>query len=170
MAVLTGGCTPTISFTQVGPLGTDPLGQIPETLSLRGGFATGTLANQVNKIHAATYLLAASTPQTPNLQSLLDISGATISFTTILLICYRIQSVVDTFTVTLGGAGTNEWNGWLTSGSKVLACPSTATNDGYTIVQAPNTTGMAVGSGSRLLKIDPGANAVGNFDLILVGR
>lgn len=170
MAVVTGGCNPTISFSQIGPLGTDPLGSIPETLSLSGNFATGTLANQINKIHAKTYTLAVSTPQTIDLQSLLDISGASISFTTIDFICFRTQSVVDTFTVTLGGAGANEWNGWLTSGSKVLAFPSTSTNHGYTIVQAPNTTGMVVGSGSRLLKIDPGTNAVGAFDLILIGR
>jgi hypothetical protein len=171
MANVTGTCNPTISFTQVGQLGTDPAGSIPEALSFRGNFTTsGSALNQVQKIHAKTYTLAASTPQTPDLTSLLDISGATISFTTIDLIAYRIQSVVDTFTVTLGAAGANEWNGWLTSGSKVIAFPSTTVNDGYTIVQAPNTTGMAVGGSSKLLKIDPGTNAVGAFDLILIGR
>lgn len=171
MSTVTGGASPVISIVQVGQFGLDPAANIPAAiLSLRGNFSiSGSGLEQFNKVHAHTYSFAASTPQTPDLQSLLDVAGASISFTVVRLFAYRIQSNASTFVITAGGAGTNEWNGILTSGSKMTWYPSSANLDGYAILQAPSATGVPVSSSSRLFKLDPGTNAVGNVDIIIAG-
>lgn len=169
MSTVTGGVNPTISFTLTGQVGTNPLGTIPEVLNFSGNFQPGSLADQIAFIHANTYNFVASTPQTPDLTSLLDIQGNPISFAVVRFFAYRIQASNPLYVLTVGGAGANEWNGRLTSGSKEIWYPSTNGNSGYTIVQAPSLTGMPVNSGSKLLKMDPGTNSVGLVDLIIAG-
>lgn len=170
MSTVSGGVSPNISITQVGQLGLDPGANIPAgVMGLRGFFQSGTLAEQFSLIHSKTYLFAASTPQTINLQGLLDIVGASISLSLVRFFACRIQATNSAYIITAGGAGTNEWNGYLTSGSKEIWYPSTANLDGYTIRQAPSLTGIPVTSSSRLLKLDPGSNAVGNVDIIIAG-
>lgn len=167
---LAGGVNPSISFTLTAPVGTNAAGSIPEVMSLVAQFTDGSAADQCHKIHALTYNLAASTPQTIDLQSLVLLDGTTGSLTVVRFFAYRIQSSNDLFAVTFGGAGSGEWNGWLTNGSKFVGQPSTASNHGFAIVTAPNTTGMAVSGTSHLFKLDPGTNAVGNVDVIIAGN
>lgn len=169
MSTLQGGCNPNVSFTLTGPVGTNPTGQIPQTMGLVGQFSPGSGADQCNWIHARTYTFVASTPQTIDLTALTDIVGTSFSFAIVRWLCYRIQSTNATYLLTVGGAGTNEWNGWLTSGSKALWYPSSLVNHGFTILQAPSATGMPVSGSSKLFKMDPGSNAVGLVDLMLVG-
>jgi hypothetical protein len=171
MSTVTGGCSPNIAITQVGTLGLDPASNIPAAvLALAGQFTiSGSAADQFNKVHSKTYVFAASTPQTLDLQSLVDVTGAAISFTVIRLFAYRIQATTATFVITEGNAGANEFNGILTSGSKRIWYPSSAGNSGYSIVQAPSTTGIPVSGSSHLLKLDPGTNAVGNVDIVIAG-
>ena len=170
MSTATGSCSPSVNLTQTSTVGVGSSVQIPIQLNLRGNFrVSGTALDQLDTIHAKTYALAASTPQTIDLMALADVLGNAISFARIDLIAIRVQDQVDGQVLLVGGAGTGEFDGFLTSGGKLTVFPSTATNDGYFILQAPNATGMPVGSGSHLLKLDPGANAM-SVDLIIGGR
>jgi hypothetical protein len=169
MSTIQGGCNPNVSFTLTGPIGTNPAGQVPQTMGLVGQFQPGAGADQVNWIHSHTYTFAASTPIPIDLTALVDILGTSFSFAAVRWLLYRIQSTNPAHILTVGGAGANEWNGWLTSGSKALWYPSSAVNHGYQIIQAPSATGMPVSGSSKLFKMDPGANAVGAVDLMIVG-
>ena len=174
MSVVTGTNITTVSINQVGGLGIAPItGTLAAAvLSLKSSFPTsGSGADQFAFVHAKTYVFSASTPITLNLISgaLLDIVGNPIVFSAVRYFLYRIQSQVATFLLTAGNAGTNPWNARLVGTSTELWYPSSAGNDGFTIVQAPSVTGMPVSSGSCQLMLDPGTNAVGNVDIIIAG-
>jgi hypothetical protein len=171
MSIVAGTNTINIAITQAGGLGIAPAtGILPAAvLSLPSSFQSGSLADQFALIHAKTYAFAASTPIILDLTALLDVLGNSISFAAVRFLAYRIQSTNAAYVLTFGGAGANEWNGLLTSGSKIVWQPSTAANAGFSIIQAPSLAGMPVTSASKLLKLDPGANAVGNVDLVIAG-
>ena len=171
MSVVTGANFANLSISQAGGLGVAPqTGTLAAALlSLRSSFpASGAGADQLALVHSRTYTFAASTPITLDLTALADVLGAAISFSAVRLLAWRVQSATAGYALTVGGAGSNEWDGFLTSGSKVVWQPSSAGNDGFGIVQAPGA-GMPVTSTSRLLKLDPGSNAVGAVDLIIAG-
>lgn len=173
MANVSGTASFTFSAVQRGALGINPNGQIPDSDTWSLDLTNGIGVDQFNLKHSKTYSLAASTPQIINLYdgSLLDIYGGPAAFRRLILFAYRLQATNDTFSALIGGAGANEWIGWLAAGSKVQAFPSTAGgNHGWTVITAPNATGMPVTPTSRLLKIDPGLNAVGAFDVLILGR
>lgn len=173
MANVSGSAEINLTFTQLGPVGTKLLASIAESDRWKATLANGTLLDQCNLMHAKTYTLAASTPQTIDLYdgSLLDVTGAACAFRRVDVLLYRVQSITDTHEVLFGGAAATEWLGWLRgAGAKVAAFPSTASNKGFTAVVAPGTAGMVVSSTSRSLKMDPGALAVGAVDLVIVGR
>src|SRR4051812_30235926 len=107
MSTVSGGCTPNTSFTILGQLGTNAAGEIPQTLNLKGTLGSGTGADQVSLIHAKTYTFAASTPQTIDLQSLLDIQGNALSFAAVRWLLYRIRATNAAYKLTVGGAGSN---------------------------------------------------------------
>lgn len=172
MSVVTSTNTLTTSINQVGGLGIAPVtGTLAAAvLTLKSSFpASGSGADQFALVHAKTYVFAASTLITINLQSVLDIVGSSISFSAVRYFLYRIQSQNPAFTITAGNAGSNPWNARLLGSSTELWYPSSANNDGFTIIQAPSVTGMPVTSGSLNIKLDPGANAVGNVDIIIAG-
>ena len=171
MSNVTGGASPNISITQTGPLGVNPSFPLPAgVLNLRGQFGTsGTGAGQFALVHARTYSFAASTPQLIDLLSLLDPTGAAIAFSVVRFFAYRIQSAIAAYILTVGGAASNPWNGWLVGAGQEVWQPSTASLDGYAIRQAPSAAGMAVNSTSHVLLLDPGANAVGAVDIIIAG-
>lgn len=169
MSTLEGGVSPQISFTLKTQVGTNPLGGIPEVLNMLAQFGDGTGADQVHLIHAKTYNFLASTPQIPDLQSLLDLSGSSISFTAVRFLAWRIQSMNAAFTIAAGNAGANEWNGRMSTGAIETWYPSSALNHGFTIVTAPSASGIPVTGSSRLWKLDPGANAVGPVDIVIAG-
>lgn len=171
MSVVAGNVNPNISITQTATLGTAPNTPLPAGLgALRGNFLNGTGADQFALVHSKTYAFAASTPQTINLFSgaLLDMLGNPTVFSSVRFFLYRLQNTLG-FPLTVGGAGTDPWNGFLVGSGKMIWSPSSLVNDGYSIIQAPTAAGMAVNSGSCQLLMDPGANTVGNVDLIIVG-
>jgi hypothetical protein len=174
MSIVTGTNLATISINQQGALGIAPVtNPLPAAvLSLKSSFpASGAGADQFAFVHAKTYVFAASTPITLNLftGALLDIVGNPIVFSAVRYFLYRIQSQIATFLIAAGGASTNPWNARLVGTSTELWYPSSANNDGFTIIQAPSVTGMPVSSGSCQFKLDPGTNAVGNVDIIIAG-
>jgi len=168
MSVVSGGANVSISITQTGQIGVNQATPLSGgVLSFRSAFTNGSAPNQFALLSPQTYNFLASTPQTLDFTSMLDQLKATITFAMIEFLAYRIQSQNAAFTLLAGGAGANEWDGITTSGSKAIWYPSTALNDGFAVMQFPN--GIPVNAGSKLLKLDPGANAVGLVDIIVAG-
>ena len=81
MSVVTGNSQVNISVTQTGTLGVSPGTPLPAGLNLKSNFVNASAQDSFAFVHSHTYNFAASTPQTINLQSLLDMLGATFSLT-----------------------------------------------------------------------------------------
>lgn len=143
--------------------------------TLKHTFANGSAADQVQKLYAATLSFAGS-PIVLNLfdntsgTQVTDPYGAAISFTTIRKIYIKHKSTTNTHTLKLGYSGTtsNAWTSLVTNPGQITLQPSTSTNDGGTVLVAPNTTGWAVATGNKLLQLDPGANTF-DSDIVIVG-
>ena len=171
---VTGSAKGSVSFAEIFASGILAGDQIPLTESWRSVFATsGALADQCNKIYAATLSFTGTTPQTLDLSSLTDMAGVSIDFTNggagggIRLVAFRNQNATDTDGVAVGAAASNPWTGFLGSTSVLTIPASSAANDGWFIITAPNTAGMVVGSTSKSLKFVPAAT--GLLDVILAG-
>lgn len=128
----------------------------PATLAWRFAYrVAGQLADQVDGLYYATPTFVASTPQTIDLQALTDPLGNSITCVRVRFFAIKVGWTTDNVPLLVGGAGTNEWDGFLTSGAKVSVFPSSSLNDGGLILLAPQTTGIAVSGTSHLLKLDP---------------
>ncbi len=161
MATVTVNATPQVQVTQYGA-GILSGVAVNKTETFRSLFtSSGVAADQCDTLHIRTYAFAASTPQTIDLLSLLDIFGAPAVFARVRLLAIKLVGAADGQALLLGGAGANEWDGFLSPGAKVSVFPGTAAagNDGYLILAAPGATGVPVLAGSHLLKLDPGAGA-----------
>lgn len=120
---------------------------------------SGTAADQVDTKYTASLTLTASTPQTLNLQALIDIYGNAISFKRVKTLTVTMGSTTDGQTVTLSPGASNPWTGLFgTSTSTLVLQASTSSNQGFLALTAPNATGWAVSSTSNTLKLDPGSN------------
>lgn len=172
MPVVTSTNTITLAVNEQGAIGIGPATATvaAAALQLKSQFSvSGTGADQLALVYAKTLTFAASTPQTLNLQSLVDPLGNAISFSQVRFIAYRIQSSNPAYVILNGGAASNQWTGRLNSGGIETWFPSSAANDGFSIIQAPSATGIPVTSSSCDMKLDPGANAVGAVDLVIAG-
>jgi hypothetical protein len=173
MSVVTGTNTINVSINQQGGLGVAPAtGILPAAvLALRSSFPTsGTGADSFALCHANPYVFAASTPQTINLNSLLDIKGNAISFSVVRYFAYQIVSSNPAFTLLAGDATTNPWIGILaTATSQMIWYPSSGNNDGFMVVQAPSATGIPVSPTNCNLLLNPGSNPVGTVNIIIAG-
>jgi hypothetical protein len=140
---------------------------LPVAETVRTIFRTsGVLADQVDGIHAKTYTFVASTPQTIDVTALTDIVGGSITASRARLIAIKVKWTTDNVPLLVGAAAATEWTGFLTAGSKLSVFPSTATNDGWVIIAAPQTTGIPISGSSKSLKLDP-QGAAGNVDIII---
>ena len=141
----------------------------PISMAFRSLFkASGTAADQCQLVHNKTYTFVASTPQTIDLQSLLDVNGTSISFSAVRMLAIRVNATTDGQVLLVGNAGANEWDGITSSGGKVVVYPSSGVNDGFMLFQMPNTTGAVVTGTTHLLKLDPGSSAF-TADVLIVG-
>jgi hypothetical protein len=129
----------------------------------------GAGADQVALHHAKTYHLAGAT-QVIDLQSLLDINGATISFAKVRSVLLVNRSAVDGQDCLLGYPATtaNAWTGLVSNPGQIAVKPSSPSNSGTMLLLAPNASGFPVSPTSRLLQLDPGA-ATMDVDLEIVG-
>ena len=172
MATVTGTNNITFSFSETITYG---IGSISSPLTVNPTFSSlfttsGTTLDKCNLIYAATINLAASTPQNLDLTNLTDLVGATANFARVRFFAIRNNSTTDSDLLTLFANGTNDWVG-LNSGAASATTPiypSTATNNGFAIFQMPNTTGAAVGSSNKIIKINPGSLAK-TVDILIAG-
>jgi hypothetical protein len=137
--------------------------------NLLASFKTaGVAADQVNLIYANTLTFVSTVPQTLDLTALLDPLGAAVNFARVRFQAYRINSNTVGAYLILGGAATNEWTGMLGTGSGLKILASTAANDGFFVISAPNTNGYPVTGTSKNLLMTPSAHGF-TVDVIIAG-
>jgi hypothetical protein len=170
---ITLNVSPSINF-QFTPNGGVLAGQAIQVLKSFKFISTtsGTAADQCDLLYANTLTFVASTPQTIDLTSLLDVIGNSLSFARVKVFAIRVNSTTNGDKLTVGNSGTNEWSGTaapLSAGGTLKVLASTATgNHGYTVLSGPNTTGFVVDSTHKTVKLDPGASAF-SCDLLIAG-
>jgi hypothetical protein len=170
VATVTGSAGPTINFTQVSAVGIGSSVNLPILSAFKSQFrVSGGNLDQCDTIYAKTLNFVASTPQTLDLTTLTDVVGNAISFARVRLIAFRVHATTDGWMLLVGDSVTNEWDGLCSAGATVKVYSSTAINDAFVLFQMPNTTGAAVSPTTKTLKLDPGANALGLVDVIIVG-
>ncbi len=144
--------------------------------TFRNNFANGTAADQASKVYAATLAFSASTPIILNLfdsssgVQVTDMYGAAFAFAAVKKFYIKFRSTTDGQVLKVGYSGStaNAWTGIVSNPGQIFLQPSTSTNDGGILMVAPNTTGWAVATGSKLLNLDPGSAAF-SVDILLVG-
>lgn len=123
-------------------------------------FSSGTAADQVDGVALVLLTLAVSTPQNIDLSTLVDFyTGATLTVARLRFAAFKNLSKVDGPKILIGNAGTNEYDGFVSSGGTIPVFPSTAQNDGIFFWSAPNTTAGPVDPTHKVIKCDPGSTA-----------
>lgn len=121
----------------------------------------GSGADQIALKYSAKLTLSAA-PLVLNLQALTDVFGAALSFSLVRSITIVNESTTNGQTVLMGYSTTtaNAWVSLVSNPGQITIEPSTAANQGFFAMTAPNTTGWAVGASNRMLQLDPGANTI----------
>jgi hypothetical protein len=166
-ANVTGGTQVVLGFSQTpaaGFLSGKPLA-LTDTLTTLFK-VTGTAADQVDGISVQSLTFAPSTPQNIDLTALQDVLKNNITCARVRFMAIKVYWQTDNVPLLVGGAGSNEWNGPLSSGGKLSVYPSSAANSGWFILTAPQTTGIPVTGGSKILKLDP-QTASGQVNLVI---
>jgi hypothetical protein len=143
--------------------------------TFRHNLQDGSAADQVHKIYAATLAFTGS-PIVLNLfdnssgTQVTDLYGTPFAFSAVRKVYIKHKGTTDAQPLKLGYSGTtaNAWTAILSNPGQIFLQPSSANNDGGILLVAPNTTGWAVATGSKLLQLDPGANTF-NADIVIVG-
>lgn len=132
--------------------------QIP-AFQARASYGGGTAADKIDGVSFVELSLAASTPLNIDLQSLIDFQNNAITAARARYFFFSLLNGVDGQKVKIGNYGGNEFNGFVSSGGTISVYPGTTNNDGWIMMNAPNTTAMPINSGQRYLKCDPGTTA-----------
>lgn len=166
MAVVTGTAQLSVGFNQTVTSGLINTQTLPASISATSQYTNGTGASMVDLVYAKQLTLLASTPQTLDLTSLTDLSGATVNFARIRELVIQVVTTTSGYTVTVGAAAANPWAAlWGTTGTMVIPAGSIFR------VSEPNllsTAGLVTSGTSKNLKLDPGANQV-VINLMIVG-
>lgn len=167
MAVVTGTVQLVTGFNQTVTSGLVTTQTLPASISLTTQYANGTGAGQINLIYAKQIALVASTPQTLDFTSLLDLSGATVNFARVRELVVQVVTVTSAFNVILGAAAANPLAAfWGTTGTDTVFAGS------IRYFTDPTSVGAGVGavtSGtSKNVKFDPGSNNV-TINLLIAG-
>ncbi len=165
-------------FTETITSGVISTLQLPANINQNITYTNGTAAGMVDYIYAKTLSLAGSAT-TLDLQSLTDLNGGAIVFTRIRELLIVNLAVTAAYTVTVGAASATQWTtGPLgtTTATSILQ-PSVgqtapATNGSMMRYSDPwsvgASTGAYVDASHKSLKLDPGANTISVY-VLLVG-
>jgi hypothetical protein len=140
--------------------------QSPAIVGAKLQYTSGTGALQADGLYYKPIALVAGTPQTLDLTALTGIGGEALTVN-------RVREFLlfnpDTHDV-LASQGAS--NGWAPLGAAANPQPARA-NNGLLRISDPNSTGAATGnvvtSTSKTVKLDPGANPITVYLLILTG-
>lgn len=173
MANVSVNSTPLLRFSQAGS-GITAGASVDILRSFKAVYNVGTLLDQCDTVHAKNYAFAAAS-QTVDLHggTLFDLYGNPAVFARVNLLAFKIYDTTDGHALTIGDdASGSEWSGaaaLLSTAGTLRILASTAANDGFLVLAAPNSTGYVVDNTHKLLKMDPGA-ATFNADVIFIGR
>lgn len=168
-AAVTGTFKCSINGNQVPDVGFLAGQALSAARTLVTNFASsGTAADQVQKMHAATYTFVASTPQTIDLTSLTDIQGAALSFSAVKSIMVWHKGTVDASSLSLSAGAANGNTNILGTTAALKILPSTSSNNGWFVLTAPNTTGYVVDGTHKTLTFTPSAHGF-DVDIIIFG-
>lgn len=139
----------------------------PLSISKSVSLATGTGANQSDRLFSDTRTLAASATEDLDLAGVLtDAFAATITFARIKLM-YIAAAAGNTNNVIVGGAAATQWATWVGAATHTV----TVRPGGLLLLVAPDVTAYAVGAGaSDFLRV--GNSAAGSsvtYDIVLIG-
>jgi hypothetical protein len=167
MAVVTGTAQLVAGFNQTNSTGLITTQTLPASISLTTQYTNGTGAGAINLIYAKQIALVASTPQTLDLTTLTDLSGATVSFARIRELVVQVVTTTAGFNVTLGNAAATSFAAfWGAAGTDTVFAGA------IRYFTDPTSVGVGVGavtSGtSKSLKLDPGSNNV-TINLLIAG-
>lgn len=169
-AAVTGSFKCSVNGNQVPDVGFLTGQALSAARTLTTNFAaTGTAADQVQKMYAATLTFTASTPQTIDLTSLTDIQGAALSFSSVRAIMVRHKGTTDGSSLSLSAGAANGQTNILGTAAALRILPSSAAgNDGWFALTAPNTTGYTVDSTHKTLTFTPSAHGF-DVDIVILG-
>jgi hypothetical protein len=167
MAVVTGTSTLNGGFNQAVSSGLVQPQILSAAINLTTQYTNGTGAGQIDLLYAKRLTFVASTPQTPDLNAMPTIDGATSAFVRIREFYARLVTLTVDFNAIFGGAAANPWAAlWGTTGLHTLMAGSVFALSDPTTVGA--SKGYIVSGTSKNLKIDPGGNVI-VLDLIIAG-
>lgn len=174
---VTGSVNFQASFTEIIPTTAGIITQLnlPVAINQLLSYGNGTATGQVDLIYGKTLALAA-TPTTLDLTSLTDLNGAALNFARIRELIIVNLAVTAGYTLIIGGAGSNAWDTGVLSSTTYTATlqPSVGQTVGNATLHWSDpwsvgaTTGGYVGASHKLLKLDPSANTL-NAYVLLVG-
>jgi hypothetical protein len=167
MAVVTGTAQLVAGFNQTVSSGLITTQTLPASISLTTQYTNGTGAGAIDLIYAKQIALVASTPQTLDLTSLADLSGATVSFARIRELVIQVVTTTPGDNVTVGDAAATAFAAfWGATGTDTVYAGS------IRYFTDPTSIGSGVGavvtSTSKSLKLDPGSNNV-TINLLIAG-
>lgn len=166
---ISGNITFNAAFTEAVSTGVITPYQIPATIAANLSYGTGTGSNQVDTMYGKQLSLAA-TPTTLDLTSLTDPAGISITFA-------RVREFIVVNLSTTAGQDVKieqgASNGWAMLPANASANPLYARYSGSARISDPVSTGSGngnvAGSTSKTVELDPGANTVSVYVLILGG-
>lgn len=167
MAVIGGTSQLSAGFNQTISSGVITSQTIPASIALTTQYANGTGAGQVDLIYAKQLTFVASTPQTLDLTALTDLGGGAVNFARVRELVIQIVTTTAGFNLTLGDAAANAWAPfWGPTGTDIVMAGSIRYFTDPTSVGVG--VGAVVGSSSKVLKLDPGSNAL-VCNILIVG-
>jgi len=126
--------------------------------------ATGTAANQADKMWYDSHSLAATSEDLDLAGSLTDVFGNTVTFVKVKAIIIHNKSTTATENLAVGGAAANQFINWVANASDIVNVGP----DGILFLWSP-IDGYAVTAGTGdLLKIDAGSDTIA-YDIIIIG-
>ena len=156
----------TIQFSQIPATGALANVPLPMSEALRSVLTNGTAADKVDGLYFTTLTFVASTPQTLDLTTLTDVLTASITNVRVRFIAIKVKWTTDNVPLLVSPGVTNGWTGFLATGSVMSVFPSSSNNDGFFVLQAPQTTGIVVDSTHKTMTLNP-QTAAGTVDVII---
>lgn len=164
--VVAGNVTFNAAFTETVSSGVIQTYSVPATISSNLSYANGTASNQIDTIYAKALTLSGATT-TIDLTSLTDPAGNSANFARVREFIVVNTSTTAGFDVKVEAGASNGWSVLPPSTSPVYARYS-----GILRISDPVSTGSGngnvVGSTSKTVTFDPGANTV-IINVLIVG-
>ena len=163
-----------LSFTEVITAGVISTLNLPAILNDNFTYGNGTSAGNVDYIYAKSLSLAGSAT-TLDLTSLTDLNGGSVNFARVRELVIVNLATTAAYTVTAEPGVSNPWTTgpWGTSTSTTIIPTNVGATGNYSFFRFVDrytvgaTTGAYVDGTHKTIKLDPGANTISVYVLIL---